>query len=40
MKVFVHAELVYMELYGKLFTKHALHMNTKGKGMAWKKIVS
>jgi hypothetical protein len=40
MKVFVHTELVYMELYGNLFTKHGLHMNTKGKGMAGKKIVS
>jgi hypothetical protein len=42
MKVFVCSELVYMELhvYGNLFTKHGLHMNTKGKGMSGKKIVS
>jgi len=40
MKVFVHTELVYMEPYGNLFTEHGLHMNTKGKGMAGKKIVS
>lgn len=39
-KVFVQTELVYMELYGNLFTKHGLHVNTKGKGMAGKKIVS
>jgi len=38
-KVFVHTELIYMELYGNLFTKHGLHVNTKGKGMAGKKIV-
>lgn len=37
MKVLVHTELVYMELYGNLFTKHGLHMNIKGKGMAGKK---
>jgi hypothetical protein len=40
MKVVVHTELVYMGLYGNLFTKHGLHMNTKRKGMAGKKTVS
>jgi hypothetical protein len=37
MKVFVHTELVHMELYGNLFTKNGLHMNTKRKGKAGKK---
>lgn len=40
MEVFVRTEQVYTGLYGNLFTKHGLHMNTKGKGMAGKKIVS
>jgi hypothetical protein len=42
MKVFVHTELVYMELYGNLFNQACAAHEYKGerKGMAGKKIVN
>jgi len=40
MKVSEHIQLVNVDLYGDLFTKHGVHMNKRGWEMAEKKIVT
>ena len=40
MKSFENTILVKVDPDGDLFTKHGLHMTTKGKGLAAKKMVT
>jgi len=39
-KIFENTILIKVDPDGDLFTKHWLHMNTKGKGLAAKKMVT
>jgi len=40
MKIFENTILINVDPDGDLFTKHRLHMTTKGKGLAAKKMVT
>jgi hypothetical protein len=40
MKVSEHVQLVNVDLYGDLFSKHRVHMNARGREMAAKRIVT